>query len=169
MNKTTFEHFFRYYPNENVDSFDTVYFTQGSDNAFAFVLVKGAMEDIKVFTQGDYDEESLEKRLFSLVSVYGNTIADQESFYSEMEEQDMDLMVRDELIYSHKFHVSETLHTAIFICLLTAFESLTIFFLYLFGIENLYLFLIITVCLVVNSVLFFILKSHSLRKEDEKW
>lgn len=168
MNKTTLEHFLRYFPNENIDDFDTIYFTQGGKNDFAFILVKGAMEDIKVFTHGNYDEESLERRLFGLISTYG-TLSTDEIFYPMINNQDTDFMVRDELIYSHKFHVSETLRTSIFICMLLVFETLTIFLLHLFGISTTYLFLIIIICLIVDSVLFFIFKPHSLRKEGEKW
>ena len=121
MNKTTSEHFLKYFPDEDISNFDTIYYTQGGEDDFAFLLVKGAMEDIKVFTHGNYDEESLEKRLFSLISMYGTSNVDHEVLYPEMNEQDMDLMVRDELIYLHKFHVSETLQTAIFVCMLLVF------------------------------------------------
>ncbi len=169
MNKTTSEHFLKYFPDEDISNFDTIYYTQGGEDDFAFLLVKGAMEDIKVFTHGNYDEESLEKRLFSLISMYGTSNVDHEVLYPEMNEQDMDLMVRDELIYLHKFHVSETLQTAIFVCMLLVFEALAIFLLYLFGITNMHLFLIIAICLIVDSVLFFVFNPRSFRKEDERW
>jgi hypothetical protein len=170
MNKTTFEHFLKYFPNENISGFDTVYYTQGGEDDFAFILVKGAMEDIQVFTHGNYNEESLEKRLFGLISTYNKSNMDYGIFYNEMSESEMnDYMIRDELIYSHKFQVNETLQTVLFICVLFVFEALAVFFLYLFGITDTNIFLVIAACLVVDSILFFIFNPRSLRKEDEKW
>lgn len=75
MNQTTSEHVLKCFPDANVSKFDKFFFTRASEDDYAFICIKGAMEDFTVLVQGEFDDESLERRLFMLVNKFGGVRA----------------------------------------------------------------------------------------------
>lgn len=70
MNETTIAHLKSCFPNVEVDIFDKVYFTKESDDTYMFIAVVGAMLDFKIFTKGDYNADTIDRKLFSIVNRY---------------------------------------------------------------------------------------------------
>lgn len=172
MNLTNVEHFKKYYPEEEISGFDTFYFMQGGDDAFAFILVKGEMENVRVFTSGNYDEDSLEKRLFSLVSKYGRKYAERESIFDEADSiKDKECgEIREELMSPKRGNMSDTMWSLICIGVLSSIELVVILISYLINVQLMYLAYMAVGCICSNIILFIALKSHTPKnKEVERW
>ncbi len=161
---TTEEHFRRFYPEENVDGFDTIYFSKGGEDIFAFLLVKGKMEDIKVYTHGNFNEESLERQIFSLISKYGKGEWEKEVGWDNEQEQEKEA-VREELL-RRNFSFGETGRTLICIFILSFFEALGIGGSYLLGVNKGNLILLICACCIFDLSFFFLCKDKNPKKGD---
>lgn len=164
MNITSIDHFKSHFPNEDITGFNTIYYSQGSEDAFAFIAIKGAMKDVKVFVKGDYNEESLERRLFALISKYGEkpgsgreSIIDDDIWKDEEE-------IREGMVSLPKRKLSETMYIAVIMSLLTALEAITLFVAWLIGMSLEHTAIVGVMAVVVNLVLFCIFKKQNIRK-----
>ena len=154
MNITNIDHFKTYFPEVELGEFTHIYFSQGAKDSVAFVAVKGKMEDFRFYTKGEYDEESLERRLFSLAAKYSPP---QDYGINNLGWDEDD--VREEMVSSIKAKtwIGEGVRTLAFILILTVLQFVTLFLAWVLGMAMGYVLAVGSILLLVNIVLLAIL------------
>jgi hypothetical protein len=166
LNLTTAEHFKQCFPLEDSSKFDAYYFSKASDEDYIIIGVKGRLEDFKVFQKGHYDEESLERRIFTLVSKYG---ARPQIGTEKLAEKDDEFenQIREDLLRPPKEPENDTFFALLLVILLLIIESIALFLGYIIGIDLAYFPYIISGLAVLNVIIFFTVKTPRARKDDE--
>lgn len=165
MNITTAEHLKECFPEVDSSKFDTFYFSKASDEDYVFIAIKGQLEDIQIFQKGEYNEESLERRLFAITSKYAPApSSDTFSLYDEDPQDEFE--VREEMINPGTKEMSDILKFLAILAILVICEAIAVFFCLFVGLERTYFPYLIGGLIVFDVLLYFIYRKPSIKGSD---
>jgi hypothetical protein len=160
MNQTTFDHFRQYYPNEDIRGFDKVFYSVGDNDSCAFIVVRGHMDDFRVFSFGSYNEESLERRIFALIA---------QQPHRDVPDRDVIDEVRPELLQRERRQIGlgETGWSLVVCVYLLFVECIGAGLCVLIGVPISRVMWVTAACIVVNILLFITFKRRRVRRPNE--